>query len=295
MDYSKTIPNHKTTTKYITPGRILRKLKGRDKTTTMPDVTQAADDVTLRRLVAGEVIYRLICKHYLPFLTGGTDMHARSDFQVNSCSAFGEEESRPFSTEGVWSTQEGVKIAALLPINLLSSTLSYERICEGYVYLARLLFPTRMRCRALKALLTHGPMEPEAVRSDPKLAAESLVAKLCSINRKVYKIDMVTHQTARTDYYMNMWCMFCPMFSWTTKHTYTTPRRLFIPSFAPLELPGSALNFFYRPRRRPRRLDNGGPDVTYFSQARLIIYALDDYDLSCAAGDMRVPYVLADG
>jgi len=197
---------------YTTPGRVLRTLK---MTKRLP--TKIDDDSTYRRLVTGEVVYRSIVKHYLHFLNAGSPIHFSHSRESDLSPVLG-----PVKSQGVWSKEEAWTLFAMLPCGgpkdlFDSETPDIRVLCETYVYLALVLFPARMRARALKILLTHVPPESEGTKDSIDTTMTSMLARLCAAHRKVYHVDLVKHNTDRSNYYLSMWSSVCPMFHWMTR------------------------------------------------------------------------------
>lgn len=281
-------PCHKL---YVTPGRLLRSLKPH---TQWPRPT-LTDDETYSYLVKGEVVYKAICKYYLSYLQGGSDVHMRFGHQIAYCPPSAKNcECATFSS-GAWTEQEATMCLSLLPRDCDLKTLRslpIKVLCETYVWIARVLFPTRMRARALKVLLSFGFNEPENVRVNPRLTAHALLGQLCLVYRKVYKVDLVTRRTERSDYYLKMWSLCSSVVSWTVENEYVSA-----PAASPAKyllapcVPGSGLSFFSTEWRRPCTR----PEYKGLREDRVKFCKITSEDFQYCYQMMNVPSIICSG
>lgn len=217
-------------------------------------------------------------------------MHMRHDHQVVYCPPSDRNCFCEIKSTGVWSESEAFLCLALLPSECDFKSLSIKALCETYVWIARVLFPTRMRARALKVLLTFGSCEPDDVRKDPRLAAHALLGQLCLMFRKVYKVDLVTRSTERSNYYLKLWSLCSPLVSWTLECNYVSPMASSPPQYLlPECVPGSGLSYFSREWRRPCERS------TYLGlrEDRVKFCRITSSDIMFCCQMMNVPFVLA--
>lgn len=211
-------------TVYVTPGRLLRRLKSRnDYPVCQP---KSIDKATADRCAIGRYIYGEITSNYLPLLTGGVDVHARHHKQVslgNSLTLDDAHASVNLKTLGEWNYEEFLLLSAMLPLNPIQGgafsgsvqgvpDTTLERVIEGYVLAASVLFPNKIRVAALKVLLTHcgsGSIEFQRI---------GIVSKLAGLYRKKYGRDLFAdNPSEREKYYLGTWFSFCPYFTFQAR------------------------------------------------------------------------------